>query len=232
MPVATEVVRVASVVDGDSLRLVSGERLRLVNVNAPEMTDRGVRESMARQAQAFLKVRATEADTVAIKRYGQDRFNRTLAEVFVDGRHLGERLLSQGLAWRIAVPPAINEDPCLARAEQQARRQQRGLWSLPPLLSTEAGVEHQGFVLLRGQVESLTAAGDSLWIDLQGDVVLQLADQDRRYFAGAELPRPGQVIEVRGWLRHRRPPRPQFASMVMALRHPAMWDVPVAPQGQ
>ncbi|QQD18543.1 thermonuclease family protein [Spongiibacter nanhainus] len=225
LPNNTEPVRIASVVDGDSLRLVSGERLRLVNINAAEMNDRGDKLVLARRARRFVAEQLAKAESVVIKRYGHDPYNRTLAEVFVDGRHLGETLLAEGLAWRIAVPPAVNTDSCLTRAEAGARQAVRGLWALAPLPSLKAGKADQGFAVIRGRVESVTAAGTSLWIDLDGDVVLRLADKDRRYFASvgdSAVPRVGQFLEVRGWLRHRRPPRPGFASLVMDLRHPLM----------
>ena len=230
LPNNTERVRIATVVDGDSLRLVGGERLRLVNVNAAEMNDRGDKLVWARRARRFVAEQLAKAESVVIKRYGHDLYNRTLAEVFIDGRHLGETLLAEGLAWRIAVPPAVNVDNCLVEAEVEARQSVRGLWRLAPLRSRNAGRSDQGFAILRGRVESVTSAGGSLWIDLDGDVVLRLADKDRRYFATAgdsAAPRVGQQLEVRGWLRHRRPPRPEFASLVMDLRHPLM-VVPVA----
>lgn len=222
LPNNTEPVRIASVVDGDSLRLVSGERLRLVNINAAEMNDRGDKLVLARRARRFVAEQLAKAESVVIKRYGHDPYNRTLAEVFVDGRHLGETLLAEGLAWRIAVPPAVNTDSCLTRAEAGARQAVRGLWALAPLPSLKAGKADQGFAVIRGRVESVTAAGTSLWIDLDGDVVLRLADKDRRHFEESAVPRVGQHLEVRGWLRHRRPPRPEFASLVMDLRHPLM----------
>lgn len=226
-PANPESVRIASVVDGDSLRLVSGERLRLVNVNAAEMGDRGDKRVLARQAKRFVQGQLAEAESIVIKRYGHDHYNRTLAEVFIDGRHLGEGLLAEGLAWRIAVPPAVNTDACLAAAEVEARQSVRGLWRLAPLPSRNADKSDQGFAVLRGRVESVTRAGGSLWIDLDGDVVLRLADKDRRHFEESAVPRVGQYLEVRGWLRHRRPPRPEFASLVMDLRHPLM-VVPMA----
>ena len=110
---------VAYVSDGDTLRLCSGERVRLVGIDAPERagSDRcsarsrmrlaGSRNpswcdaAMAERSKAALE-RFIATGTVRVERRGLDAYGRTLARVTVNGRDAGEWLISQGLArpWR------------------------------------------------------------------------------------------------------------------------------------
>lgn len=110
---------VASVSDGDTIRLCSGERVRLLGIDAPERarSPRCSTRSRARlkgssnpswcdyakaeQARVAL-TRLMGTGTVRIDRRGTDQYGRTLARVTVNGRDAGKWLISLGLArpWR------------------------------------------------------------------------------------------------------------------------------------
>ena len=144
-----------------------------------------------------------------------DRYRRVLAEVYTgpNGGHVGETLLKQGLARGVVVPPHWRGDDCLWRAEAQARERSLGLWNKPPLRSSAATTADQGFVLMTGRVESVSQSRHAIWVDLQGDVVLKVAESDWRYFGNEDWQQwIGREIELRGWLRSRRA-KPGFASL-------------------
>lgn len=100
---------IASVHDGDTVRLCSGERLRLAAIDAPELPgspscrrekrathwcDDPARAAAARDAlAAFLAT-----GPVLVRRLGHDRYGRTLARLTVNGHDAGKFLLSRGLA--------------------------------------------------------------------------------------------------------------------------------------
>lgn len=99
-PVATDAPeRVSRVVDGDTIVMVGGERVRLSNVDTPEMRCRCEIEcTLARRATETTR-RLTRDGVFLQRRPNRDRYNRTLAEVFLpDGRELGGILISRGLA--------------------------------------------------------------------------------------------------------------------------------------
>ncbi|MFN3469787.1 MAG: thermonuclease family protein [Novosphingobium sp.] len=116
---ATASACVARVSDGDSLRLCSGERVRLIGIDAPELrgSSRCAPAALARlknsrnppwcdhargdEARTAL-ARFIAGGTVQIERRGLDAYGRTLARVTVNGRDAGDRLISRGLArpWR------------------------------------------------------------------------------------------------------------------------------------
>lgn len=102
---------VGSVHDGDTIRACSGERIRIANIDAPEM--RGSPKCRDRRRNGWcdypLAIRSRDALAAflasgrpKIRRAGQDRYRRTLATVTVRGRDAGEYLIARGLArpWR------------------------------------------------------------------------------------------------------------------------------------
>ncbi len=95
--------------DGDSFRC-DGERIRILNIEAPELPGSPKcgsgrngwcdhrRGYQARDALSAL----FRTGRVGIERAGKDRYGRTLARVTVNGQDAGEYLIGRGLAraWR------------------------------------------------------------------------------------------------------------------------------------
>ena len=107
---AAAVACIASVHDGDSIRLCDGERIRIANIDAPEMPgspkcqrgrngwcDYRLAVQSRDALQGFLS-----SGPVTIIRQGQDDYGRTLARVSVNGQDAGQYLVRLGLAraWR------------------------------------------------------------------------------------------------------------------------------------
>ncbi len=100
--------KVAHVVDGDTLRLAGGERVRLAGIDAPEMHEGKpgragpFPEPGAVEATAALRS-MTEGETVRVVRRGEDRYGRTLAKIYLsDGTDVGAEMIRRGLAARYA----------------------------------------------------------------------------------------------------------------------------------
>lgn len=141
--------RVVSWTDGDTLRvaLASGTiRVRLIGVNAPEISrgDRAARQGeqlgkdvativrLGRQAKAAAERLAALGTSVRVETDVQthDRFGRLLAYVFLrDGRMVNEELVREGWAMVLTIPPNVRYAERFVRAQQDARRHRRGLWS-------------------------------------------------------------------------------------------------------
>lgn len=85
--------------DGDTVWL-SGEKIRIADIDAPELNGRCPHEAaLARQARARL-VSLFNSGPITVRREGRDRYGRTLAVVLVNGRSVGAMLVRQGLARR------------------------------------------------------------------------------------------------------------------------------------
>lgn len=214
--------------DGDTLQLADGRNVRVLGLNAPEMSGQRGREPLAGEAtRAAREFLAGEA--VVLVQPGPDpvdRYGRTLAHLFRagDGSSLAQHLLSRGLAWQVAVPPNLAYLECLLAAEDSARRAGVGVWSAD--YSSESGVAQPGpgFRVLRTRIESISFGG-SWWLQTEDDFVIRVASADQPWFDRQEVARwRGAVVEVRGWMFDRRGSAATsrgYAPWVLTLRHPS-----------
>jgi micrococcal nuclease len=120
---------VARIIDGDTIELVGGERVRYLMIDTPETTG-GKSECYGANA-VTLNTELVLGKTVELA-YDvecQDRFGRTLAYVSVNGREVNALMIERGYACVLHVPP--NGDDRLAELqalEDAARAAGRGLW--------------------------------------------------------------------------------------------------------
>ena len=91
------------VVDGDTIYLDNGEKIRFVGVNTPE---RGVEGYITSKnfVQKLCLNKKVGIDVDDAKH--SDRYGRTLGVVIVDGKNVNEMLLKEGLAEVMYMPPS------------------------------------------------------------------------------------------------------------------------------
>ena len=92
--------RVGYVIDGDTFRLESGERIRIAGIDTPE-TQKGQAKCSAeivlgRSATALART-LLDGQNVTIVRVGRS-YNRTVARVTLAGRDVGSELVASGVA--------------------------------------------------------------------------------------------------------------------------------------
>jgi micrococcal nuclease len=123
--------QVIQVIDGDTLVLAGGARVRLLGIDAPEM-EREARpaEFLAHKAKAYL-AQLTQGKEVRLE-YDQlryDHYGRLLAYVFLpDNTLVNAALLRQGLARVYVHPPNVLHRDALLAAQAEAMDARRGLW--------------------------------------------------------------------------------------------------------
>jgi endonuclease YncB( thermonuclease family) len=116
---------VVGVVDGDTVdvRLASGMiRIRLHAIDAPEMGQSGGQAS--KQALAALVF----GQSVLVEPYEQDRYDRLVARLWLDGLDVNAAMVKQGRAWAYR---RYADDQAYCGYEKAARDLRRGLWALP-----------------------------------------------------------------------------------------------------
>ncbi len=122
---------VARVVDGDTIELETGEKVRYLMVDTPESTS-GATDCFGENARQF------NADLVLGKtvslRYDvecEDRYDRLLAYVSLGDQEVNSLLVDRGYACVLHIPPngadRVDEFEALERA---ARAAGRGMWGI------------------------------------------------------------------------------------------------------
>jgi micrococcal nuclease len=146
---AGEAVTVAEVVDGDTLRLTDGRRVRLVQIDAPEVDERECYGADATAALLRLAPAGTEVTLVRDPVLdATDRFDRLLRYVFAGGRNLNVELVSEGAAAPYFFGGGRGRYAArLLAAAEEAREDGAGLWgacpgaALDPERALDAGLE-------------------------------------------------------------------------------------------
>lgn len=131
-------------VDGDTLELESGEKVRLIGIDTPEMhesnklhrdsrksqQDAETIKSLGRKAYQFTK-KLVEKKRVRlefdVEKY--DKYKRLLAYVYLaDGTFVNAEIIKQGYASIMTYPPNVQYADLFLELYQEARENKRGLW--------------------------------------------------------------------------------------------------------
>ncbi|MEM6733134.1 MAG: thermonuclease family protein [Myxococcota bacterium] len=122
---------VRRVIDGDTVELTDGTRVRYLLIDAPEIGS---------SPECFGPEATTQNEALVLGRdvsleYDQecnDRFDRLLAYVFVSDRMVNEVMVQRGFARVAVIAPNDFYEARLRVAEQEARTAGAGLWSSCP----------------------------------------------------------------------------------------------------
>ncbi|MFQ6078790.1 MAG: thermonuclease family protein [Thermodesulfobacteriota bacterium] len=127
---ANPVFHVARVIDGDTLLLANGERVRLIGVDTPELYHplKPV-QYFAKEASEFTR-RMAEGKRVRLEYDWQnrDRYGRLLAYVYLqDSTFLNAEIIKQGYGFAYTKYPFRYTEE-FRQYEKEARENGRGLW--------------------------------------------------------------------------------------------------------
>ena len=219
---STEHAQVVYVYDGDTVKLKDGRRLRFIGINTPEVSHKGKPvQPLAEAARTALQDLLDTHNRTLLLQHGQqdhDHYGRLLAHAFLeDGGNVAVSLLQQGLATTLVVPPNTWGVRCYQAIENEARLDRKGLWVLPeyqPQQARALPLDSRGFRIVQGQISRLRNSRYTVWVDIDGPLVLQIAKKDLDYFDSLEA-LVGQQIEARGWVKEDR------NGLRMKIRHPA-----------
>ena len=119
---------VVRVIDGDTVVIEGGERLRYIGMDTPESTTQ--HECFGDEATARNRD-LVEGRVVALETdvSGRDRFGRLLRYVYVDGVMVNELLVREGFATVSTYPPDVKYQERFLAAETAARQAAAGLWN-------------------------------------------------------------------------------------------------------
>ena len=113
-----------AIIDGDTFRLETGETVRLIGIDAPELSQPGGEESREYLAQLILN----KGITLEKGYEDRDKYNRLLRFVYIDNTCINEEMIRQGYA----EARYLTEDPLheyYIQLEMEAETAKAGLWS-------------------------------------------------------------------------------------------------------
>lgn len=121
---------VVGIADGDTITVLRDKtpvKIRLYGIDCPEKGG----QAFGNKAKQFTS-KMVFRKQVEIKPVDKDRYGRTVAWVYVDGKNLCEELVRNGLAWHYK---KYSSDQSLSDLETQARKGRVGLWRDPHALA-------------------------------------------------------------------------------------------------
>ena len=116
---------VVSVIDGDTIELQGGRRVRYLGIDTPEPGEYYADEATARN------IELVEGKTVELQngKRDEDEYGRLLRYVYVDGIFVNAELVVQGYATAYIFDADERYSQVLVQLEQYAKMIKRGLWA-------------------------------------------------------------------------------------------------------
>ena len=90
-------VTIKSCNDGDTCTTTTGEKIRLACIDTPALQGKNARPAPAMAAKYHLNGMLMN-QAVGIRRITTDRYGRTVAELFIDGRNVQQAMVASGHA--------------------------------------------------------------------------------------------------------------------------------------
>ncbi|MFH0808092.1 MAG: thermonuclease family protein [archaeon] len=117
--------QVTKIIDGDTLETNDTTKIRLLGINTPEKN-----QPLYQEAKDYLTT-LTQNQTIQIESYGPDKYQRTLAHIFLEKQNINAKILSNGLATLYYYEKDSHYKE-LQQAEEFARNNNLGLWEKSP----------------------------------------------------------------------------------------------------
>ena len=156
--------RVKNVIDGDTIELESGQMVRYLGIDTPEIRKRQDDgswsynpEPYGEKAKEFNR-QLVENKTVRLELDVQkkDKYNRLLAYCFAGDVFVNAKLLEEGFALLYTWPPNVKYANLLVKMQEEARRNNRGLWGELALIPCKDAKRYLNqVVIVEGKVSSI-----------------------------------------------------------------------------
>lgn len=119
-------VLVTRVIDGDTFEIETGDKVRLIGIDAPEVRGDECFQTQSTQALTALiegkSVRLVQDVNIT------DRYGRLLRYAYIGESSINQWLVSEGYASAATFPPDVAMQETLAYLESMAREEGKGLW--------------------------------------------------------------------------------------------------------
>jgi micrococcal nuclease len=122
---STRSAKVIRVIDGDTIEIEGGERVRYLGINAPESGQPFSTEATRENE----RLAAGRAVSLEFDVQTQDRYGRLLAYVWAGDVLVNKEIVKNGYAVSETIEPNVKYQDLIVKAQAEAREACRGLWS-------------------------------------------------------------------------------------------------------
>lgn len=191
--------KISEVLDGDTVKLDSGQTVRFIGLDTPELHKNtgekwvDVNEPLALEAkqlnESLVKGKLVRLEfDVELK----DKYSRLLAYCFVDNVFVNERILEEGLGLLYTRPPNVKYNEILVAAQKRARDNQKGLWSNEQFISADEAANYIGSIAtVEGKVLKVKESEKVIYLnfgkDYKKDFTIVIFRQDLASFLAAGI---------------------------------------------
>ena len=123
----SEGLSLKEVIDGDTIILSNGEKIRYIGINTP---DKG-QPFFSEATKASLEMLSSKLISLKYDVETKDNTGRTLAYVWVDSLFVNAELIKRGLAWVYIVSPNLAQRETFISLQKEARQKRIGIWAIP-----------------------------------------------------------------------------------------------------
>ena len=124
-------IMVIRVIDGDTIELATGEKVRYIGIDTPETVHPSKPvQFMGKEASGFNR-ELVEGKDVRLEYDVQrtDKYGRTLAYVYVGDTFVNAELVKQGYAQLMTIPPNVKYQDLFLVLQKEAREAKLGSWN-------------------------------------------------------------------------------------------------------
>lgn len=128
---SAQTVKVTRVVDGDTIEIEGGQKVRYIGIDTPETVDpKKPVQCFGKEASNKNKELVENKQIRMEKDVSEtDQFGRLLRYVYIDDIFVNDYLVRQGFAHIATFPPDVKYQSQFLQAEKEARENNRGLWA-------------------------------------------------------------------------------------------------------
>jgi len=134
----SEPVKVIRVIDGDTIEIEGGKKVRYIGINSPEIYHDSTGKKTGEQCfanESYLEnKKLVEGKTVTLIKdvSDKDKYGRLLRYVYIDNVFVNNYLIKNGFAKIMTIIPDIKFSQQFKTEEKEAKTNNLGLWSSCP----------------------------------------------------------------------------------------------------
>jgi len=152
---------VTKVIDGDTVTIQSGEKVRYVGIDCPERGDNYSKEAKKRNEELV------KGKEVVLKKdqTDKDKYDRLLRYVYIDNNLINQILINEGLARVYILPPDDSQEENFTNAQKEAKDKMLGIWQDKDILLEECKTE-------KGEIEKELAECKTKPVNLPWNAII------------------------------------------------------------